>query len=240
MCYFLTSDCSHAIFVFLTIIHYVFFLTFQSHFHTFTYRWRVVRLESLATASREYGALQNMRHLTALGAALLHASPNPPPSKPISHQHHHHPDAGCVQEDALVSLSMRLMRESAAADLTANDNEDNRDFDGRAHEEGRMRDAANAGAAVRGASTTQEMAATKEPSALLRARADALSRTVCLCEGLFVNEALLRTEVNINSSITNVSFTSSLYNYCYVTSFNFVKTYVIPPPLPPPPVHSNV
>lgn len=176
----------------------------------------MVRLESLATASREYGALQNMHHLTTLGAALLHASPNPPPSKPSHHHHHQHLDASCcVQEDALVSLSMRLMRESAAADLATDDavDGDRRGLSSWAQEagagdrappfeEGEMRDGATAtktsptamqAAAV--AVNGDQARAAKEPSALLRLRADALSRTVGLCDGLFVNEQLLRTEV---------------------------------------------
>lgn len=174
----------------------------------------MVRLESLATASREYGALKNMHHLTTLGAALLHASPNPPPSKP-SHQHQHSDASCCVQEDALVSLSMRLMRESAAADLATDDevHSDERDLNCRA-QEAAVRDRAppSKGGELRGSATatsttamaTQAAAvavngdqatAAKEPSALLRVRVDALNRTVCLCEGLLVNEQLLRTEV---------------------------------------------
>lgn len=208
-----------------------------------------MRLESLATPSREFGALQSMHHLSALGAALLHASPDPPPtdappsasdsrrshaasrssSNNISRSSNNHRtasdppphgrEAWCVTDDALVSLSMRLMREGAAADFATDDARDGDGGGARNHNTGSSGNNSSSGIGS-GVSTSRERAgwaarsgpvsaleATEvaaaaaaaavaaEPSALLRARAEALLSTVRLCDGLFVSEALLRTEV---------------------------------------------
>jgi len=135
-------------------------------------------------------------------------------------QPQHRREAWCVKEDSLVSLSMRLMREGAAADLATNEaladigisrgnsntsisfnnNINSGSSSSREHagwavlaEPGSALDATEAAAEAAAAAASADAAA--EPSALLLARADALLSTVRLCDGLFVSEGLLRTEV---------------------------------------------